>query len=82
MPNEKNDKYEEIENSDLQTPGVREEDDDDDDMDLDDGMDIEEPETVGSRHEPFDEESGKGDASVERRPEDDDKIPQDSDPAE
>lgn len=82
MPNEKNDKYEEIENSDLQTPGVREEDDDDDDMDLDDGMDIEEPETVGSRHEPFDEESGKGDASVERRPEDDDKIPQDSDPSE
>ena len=77
MPNDKNDKYEEIENNDLQTPGVRDEDDDDDDdMDLDDGMDVEEPETVGSRHEPLDEESGKGDPSA------DESIPQDSDPSE
>jgi hypothetical protein len=75
MPNEKNDKYEEIENNDLQTPGVR---DDDDDMDLDDGMDVEEPEVVGSRHgEQEDPESGK---NLDK--DDSDQIPQDSDPSE
>ncbi|MGE0398379.1 MAG: hypothetical protein AB7T06_16865 [Kofleriaceae bacterium] len=72
MPNEKNDKYEEIENNDLQTPGV----DDDDDLDIDDGMDVDEPDTVGSRHVD-DPESGKNLGK-----DDDDMIPQDSDPSE
>lgn len=79
MANPKNDKYEEIENADLQTPGVDDADEmelDDDDLELEDGMEMDEPETVGSRHEPLDEESGKGDASRDER------IPQDSDPSE
>lgn len=73
MPNEKNDKYEEIENNDLQTPGL----DEDDDMDLDDGMDVDEPEVVGARHPEDDPESGKNAGK-----DDDDQIPQDSDPSE
>jgi hypothetical protein len=76
MPNDKNDKYEEIENNDLQTPGVDDEMDDDDD-DLDDDM-MDEPDTVGSRHDEVeDPESGKNLGS-----EDDQSIPQDSDPSE
>lgn len=79
MPNEKNDKYEEIENNDLQTPGVgSEEDMDDEDMDLDDDVGMDEPDTVGSRHENAeDPESSKNLGK-----EDNDQIPQDSDPSE
>ncbi len=71
MPNEKNDKYEEIEDNDLQTPGL----DDEDDMDLDDGMDVEEPDTVGSRHDDEDVESGKNNQKIDE----DQRIDQDSD---
>jgi hypothetical protein len=71
-----NDKYEEIENEDLQTPGVRP----DDDVDVDDGMDLDEPDTVGARHLDEDPESGKG--GLEKEMNDDDRIPQDSDPSE
>lgn len=65
----KNDKNEELEN-----PGRRE---DDRDIDIDDGMDIDEPEVVGSRHDAEDPESGKNLGKS-----DDDMIPQDSDPSE
>ncbi len=68
MPNEKNAK-EAIENEDLKTP--------DDDMDLDDGMDLDEPDVVGSRHVD-DPESGK---SLDNE-DDERRIPQDSDPSE
>lgn len=74
------DKYEAIENEDLQTPGVREpEQDSDDDVDVDDGMDLDEAETVGSRHSDEDSESGKGRLDKEAS---DERIPQDSDPSE
>lgn len=72
MPNEKNAK-EAIENEDLETPGVTA----DDDMDLDDGMDLDEPDVVGSRHVD-DPESGK---PLDKE-DDERRIPQDSDPSE
>jgi hypothetical protein len=77
------DKFEEIEDQDLQTPGVREpdmKDEDDDDVAVDDGMDLEEPETVGAPHSDEDPETGKGLRDKEQI--EGERIPQDSDPSE
>lgn len=74
MPNEKNDKFEEIENQDPNTPGVE-----DEDLGLDEEEPMAVPDTVGSRHA-GDVESGKG--GQEKKIDDDPRIDQDADPSE